>query len=346
MKYKRSLGWLNAIVLLTMVVAGCGDEGSRHVPTTINLGNFQAASVVIGQPNFTQGSANQGGAPGANTINAPFGNAAVGTLFVPDYGNNRVLGFNTVPTGNNASADFVLGQPDFTSTACGDLANEMCGPETIVRAGARLLVNEFDNNRVLIWNSEPGTTQAPADVVVGQSGFGSSSGACTSAKLNGSESIAVGGGKLIVSDSNNNRVMIWNAIPTANGVAADVVLGQNNFTTCVVNNDGSGGSAGPSAANFSYPAGAWTDGTQLFVADFFNSRVLVWNTFPTGNFQAADVVLGQNNFTCGAPNNDGTCGSGSPSANNLNLPNGVFQSGNRLIVSDEGNSRFLVYKGQ
>jgi len=125
------------------------------------------------------------------------------------------------------------------------------------------------------------------------------------------------------------------------------VLGQNNFTCNVSNNNGTCVSGSVSANNLDAPyVGIFSNGTQLFVADFFNSRVLVWNTFPTGNFQAADVVLGQNNFTCGAPNNDGTCGSGSPSANNLNLPNGVFQSGNRLIVSDEGNSRFLVYKGQ
>jgi hypothetical protein len=39
------------------------------------------------------------------------------------------------------------------------------------------------------------------------------------------------GSKLVVSDSTNNRVLIWNSIPTANGVPADVVLGQPDFTT-------------------------------------------------------------------------------------------------------------------
>jgi len=40
-------------------------------------------------------------------------------------------------------------------------------------------------------------------------------------------------GKLYVADTQNNRVLIYNSIPTANGAAADVVLGAPNFTTFV-----------------------------------------------------------------------------------------------------------------
>jgi hypothetical protein len=54
-------------------------------------------------------------------------------------------------------------------------------------------------------------------------------------------------------------------------------------------------------------------------------------------------VLGQPNFTCGVPNNDGTgCHQGLPSANNLQDPTGVFQIKNKLIVTD-GNARYLIY---
>jgi hypothetical protein len=76
-----------------------------------------------------------------------------------------------------------------------------------------------------------------------------------------------------------------------------------------------------------------------------NNRILVWNTFPTQNFAAADVVLGQPNFTCGVQLNDGTgCVSGAASAKNLKMPTGVYQSpGNKLIVTDGGDSRYLIF---
>ena len=35
----------------------------------------------------------------------------------------------------------------------------------------------------------------------------------------------------MVADTDNNRVLIWNSIPTTNGANADLVLGQDNFTT-------------------------------------------------------------------------------------------------------------------
>ena len=90
--------------------------------------------------------------------------------------------------------------------------------------------------------------------------------------------------------------------------------------------------------------GVFSNGTQLFVDDQKNNRILVWNTFPTANFTAADVVIGQPDFICGVANNDGTCHVGTASASNLSDPTGVFQTGNQLIVTD-GNSRYLIYNG-
>ena len=36
-------------------------------------------------------------------------------MYVADLGQSRVLIFNTIPTTNGASADVVVGQPDFVS---------------------------------------------------------------------------------------------------------------------------------------------------------------------------------------------------------------------------------------
>ena len=91
--------------------------------------------------------------------------------------------------------------------------------------------------------------------------------------------------------------------------------------------------------------GVFSNGTQLFVDDQNNNRIMIWNTFPTANFTSADIVLGQPNFTCGEVNNDGTgCTEGPASDKNLNQPTGIFQINNQLIVTD-GNSRYLIYNG-
>ena len=147
----------------------------------VTLNTFQSANVVICQPDFISNSPNQGGAAGDNTIYWPYGNAFIynGVLYLPDYWNNRVLGFNSVPTTNNASADFVLGQPDFTTTTSGNAADMMYGPQTVKVDNGRMLIDEYRNNRVLIWNTVPTSTQVPADIVVGQTGFGVSVAVCT-----------------------------------------------------------------------------------------------------------------------------------------------------------------------
>ena len=46
-------------------------------------------------------------------------------LFVADTQNNRVMVWNTLPTKNNQPADFVLGQPNFTTSPNLDLTKEL-----------------------------------------------------------------------------------------------------------------------------------------------------------------------------------------------------------------------------
>ena len=49
--------------------------------------------------------------------------------------------------------------------------------------------------------------------------------------LNNPTSVATDGVRLAVADTDNNRVLIWNSIPTTNGTQANVVIGQPDFTT-------------------------------------------------------------------------------------------------------------------
>jgi DNA-binding beta-propeller fold protein YncE len=105
-------------------------------------------------------------------------------------------------------------------------------------------------------------------------------------------------GKLLVADSGHNRVLVWNQIPLTSGQPADLVLGQPDFTSCDANAPMSqGGASLVSNRSLAAPVGLWTDGTRLVVIDAGNHRALIWNSFPRSNFQPADLVLGQPDFT-------------------------------------------------
>ncbi len=75
-----------------------------------------------------------------------------------------------------------------------------------------------------------------------------------------------------------------------NGQNADGVLGQANFSV---------GVSGTSATQVYHPRGATVDPAtgKIFVADYFNCRVLRWSSVNAAtNGSAAEAVLGQNNF--------------------------------------------------
>ena len=108
------------------------------------------------------------------------------------------------------------------------------------------------------------------------------------------QQLAFAGGRLVVADQGNNRVLVWNGVPSAPGTPPDLVLGRPDANLGVISNLSSSLAGFPcSATSLSDPSGVWTDGTRLAVVDFVNNRVLVWNTFPTTSGQAADFALGQ-----------------------------------------------------
>lgn len=143
--------------------------------------------------------------------------------------------------------------------------------------------------------------------------------------------------KLIVSDTGQNRVFIWNELPQTLHQDPDITLGQESASGVGRN---SGGAA--SASTLLYPSGIWTDGNILMVADAWNHRVLIWHNFPTTDGQAADVVVGQKDFTSNEPNINGIAQP--PSANSLYWPYGVFSDGKSLWIADTGNRRVLYYE--
>ena len=80
---------------------------------------------------------------------------------------------------------------------------------------------------------------------------------------------------------NNERILIWNEIPTRNGEPADIVLG--------------GGGSWQAPRDERVPGavwGVWTDGKRLVAVNTWSGgTILIWNSFPTRDNQPADIVL-------------------------------------------------------
>lgn len=294
----------------------------------ITLSTFQSASVVVGQTSFSD---NAGPAAAATTIKAPGGRALVheGRLYLPDSGHSRVLVYEQVPASNGAEAVMVLGQQDLAQSVTGATDSRWTQPTTVVAEAGRLLVNDGSNNRVLIFDAIPSVSGAAADRVVGADDFEPVQSGCAADRLNTPQSIFAVDGKLLVADTENNRVLVWNSIPTTNGAPADLVLGQAAFDQCEFNR---GDSA--NAGTMHYPWDVWSDGTRLLVADSNNNRILVWNTFPTVNGQAADLAVGQASLTEK---------SSSELWESPMFPRSVTSNGNQLFVADTGKKRVLIW---
>jgi hypothetical protein len=345
-----------SLLAVSVVLAACGGgggssdgSGNGGNDTSITLSNFQNADLVIGQADFVGSQRNQNGTPEANTLALPESSLLVdGTLFIVDRFNNRVLGFNALPSANNMTADFVLGQPDFTSNADGTARDKLSGPYQIAVRNGKAAIADYFNRRVLLYNTVPADGSAQPDVVVGQSDFTSGDPGCAQDGMGDPGSVAITqDGKLVVADTGNHRILIWNSLPTSNGQGADLVLGQSDFTHCEENDDDQDGIAdsAPTARTLHAPRGLWTDGSRLVVMDRSNHRALIWTRFPTSNFQPADLVLGQGDFTHSAGNDDDQDGTrdSEPSNRTLQLPYAVDSNGVQLAITDQINHRVVIW---
>ncbi len=101
------------------------------------------------------------------------------------------------------------------------------------------MVTDKVNNRVLIWNSLPSGDGQSADVVLGQPLPTTSSanyGGVGDRSLNSPSTSIIVQNRLFVADSGNHRILVWNAVPTADFATADQVIGQPSLFTNMANN--------------------------------------------------------------------------------------------------------------
>ena len=181
----------------------------------------------------------------------------------------------------------------------GDPSSPFLAPRGVFSSGQNLLVSDTGRNRVFIWHEIPqGLSMAPADIVLGQSDSMQTGrnrkGSAAADTLQYPSGIWTDGQRLVVADAWNHRVLIWQEFPTKDGQPADLVLGQPDFESNLPNVLGPG--AAPTASCMNWPYGVFGWNGLLFVADTGNRRVLVYENWPTSNFQQADYVIGKTSF--------------------------------------------------
>lgn len=266
-----------------------------------------------------------------------------GPLFVADTGHHRLLVWRTVPEIDNAPADLLIGQPDFGAegrNARGDVGPATLDmPSGIATDGTMLAVADAWNHRVLLWRSLPEADNQPADIVLGQADFRTglaNRGAATAGPdtLNWCYGVSIADGRLLVADTGNRRVLIWNTPPRENGQPADMVLGQ---TTMTCRDDNAGADAG--AVGMRWPHAIVVAGGRIFVADAGNSRIMVWNGVPNADGSPASFVIGQAGFEA----IDHNRAAFDPSARALQMPYGIMVQDGMLVCADTANSRLVGF---
>ncbi len=169
------------------------------------------------------------------------------------------------------------------------------------------------------------TTGQDADIMLSGIDFNNTGGPLL---FNHPGNIASDGMRLLLADRNNNRVLIWNTLPTGN-TPPDLVLGQKDFTTNV---------PGTGLDQLNWPVGLATDGTHVLVADTYNDRILIWNSFPTENGQPADLEIKA--VGPGAPGNPQDPAS---AKRKIGWPWAVWTNGEKVVVTSTASASVLIW---
>ncbi|MEM9695012.1 MAG: hypothetical protein AAGA56_20895 [Myxococcota bacterium] len=263
------------------------------------------------------------------------------SLSQPKAPEGLIVPASAPPLLDPAGPEVVLGGADPMVGAVAPSASSMFGPRGAhLFSDGSLWVADTGHHRLLGWRQTPIEDGTPADWVIGQPDFESEgrnalAEYARAGTLNVPTGVSTfaGHGGLVVADAWNNRVLIWRERPTASHVPADIILGQADPQGQVPNRGGE-----PTASTMHWPFATLVVGDQLFVADAGNRRILIWNELPTETGQPADAVLGQPHLTSRSDNGGTDAGPKS-----MRWPHGLAVSRGRLIMSDAGDNRVLIW---
>ncbi len=329
---------MRAALCLALALSGClvpersivCSESDRCEPPHVE------AAFVMGKPDgnsnwYTHGLT----APAGVTVQG-------GMLFVADRDNNRIVVWKTWPSRSYQPPDLVIGQKQLSLLEGGSTSNSFVAPRCLTGDATRLLVGTDlpksavatpENNRLLqftlpLAQNFPGIAQGVniglQPSMAGPRNFGL-------------PSPLLIGDRLVVADRGFSRALMWSFAGNFAFTDPSLVFGQSNFT--------SGAAPPPSNSSLNSPSGCpGSDGTNLFLPDSANNRVLIFGPLAslTANNPTAKTVLGQIDFMNSQPNRGGQ-----PMFSTLQNPLGVAAaiagSSTRVAVVDSGNHRVLLW---
>ena len=207
----------------------------------------------------------------------------------------RILIWNTIPDTSGAPADLVIGANDLNDDGSGNsgvTANRFHFVEDLLISPDNKLI-VCDYHRLLIFNKIPESNNASADVVIFQPDFDSEETGLSDRRTTGyvRQAALSGDGRLFVAISDQNRVLVFNKVPTKNDTPADMVLGSDDlFSVRQYNSNELSTYMGAIGVAVS-PDHILAVGGASYTCEC--SRVLLYKGLPTFSGQLPDYVLGQ-----------------------------------------------------
>ena len=172
--------------------------------------------------NTPGGTTNPGAANPGGTTTAP--GSTAGTSAVTEVASSYAVLADTPYTRVSATATPVgyLATAGFASTTGTSLYDH---PSGLASNGRNLVLVDRGNNRILVWNTAPTTSTATPDFVLCQPNTTSVASGSGLSQCNWpSDAVATADGKLLVADSDNHRILVWNTFPTATGQSASFAI--------------------------------------------------------------------------------------------------------------------------
>jgi len=255
----------------------------------------------------TLAGSSEGDADGIGTSAQFYGPDSITTdgtnLYIADTINNRIRKIVIVTREVTTLAGSSEGDADGIGTSA-----QFFYPRGITTDGTNLYVADFNNNiiRKIVISTGEVTTLAG-------SSQGYADGIGTSAQFFLPSGITTDGTNLYVADSDNNRIR-------------KIVISTGEVTTLAGSSYGYADGIG-SSAQFYYPDGITTDGTNLYIADTYNHRI-------------RKIVIATAEVTTLAGSSEGYANGIGTSAQ-FAWPNGITTDGTNLYVADNNKIRCI-----
>ena len=169
-------------------------------------------------------------------------------------------------------------------------------PSGIATNGTNLVLMDRVNNRILVWNTAPTSSSTLPDFVLCQQSTTATAAGTGLNQCNWpSDAVITPDNKLLVADTDNNRILVWNSLPTSTGTSASFAI-----------------DLGVDA----WPWGIWSDGRKVVASLTGKSELRFWNSFPTSSSSAYSFSITGTTSSC------------------IGTPRGITSDGTRLLVGE------------